>query len=645
MCGIAGLLDLSGVNLADASLAGRMAAYLNHRGPEEEGFYSSGPVAFGFRRLKIIDLKTGHQPLPNEQGTVWVMCNGEIYNFVELRSELEKKGHSFKTQSDTEVIVHAYESYGLDFVHYLRGMFAISLWDDTQKRLVLVRDRIGKKPLIYSVADNQLAFASEIKALLAWPHLKRSINTKALHDYLTLLYVPTPESIFENVYKLPPAHMFIADCRKKSFSLSRYWEFCADPDYGKSKAFYVNGLREILTESVRIRSRSDVPLGVLLSGGIDSTIITGLLSREVSPVRTFTIGFSEKSFDETRYAKLAADLFKTEHIQNTLDVNSIGPDEFKRLVWYMDEPFGDSSYIPTYLASRMARQYVKVVLSGDGGDELFAGYPGYHHLRMLKWLNILPAPFRITAQKLVTQLRNFKLLQPFALDGYLRKAQKLCQLSMLKEEEQVFALLTYFDESSKAMLYSDNWRNRIGRYTTWELFNQKLSGTAYIKDPLVRSMARDFQTNMVDDCLVKVDKASMANSLEVRSPFLDHCFVEFAMKIPPEYKLRYGKHKIILKQAFRDLLPKRISQRRKQGFEIPFSAWFQKEPWRSFLLDMLSQERLRRQGIFNPAEVINLRDQFLRNPQAHGLDASAYQLRHRIWMLFIFQAWYEQFMP
>ena len=642
MCGIAGLLNLQGAPLTDASVVTRMSLHLSHRGPDDDGFLTDGPVAFGFRRLSIIDLETGHQPVSNEDGTVQVMLNGEIYNFIEMREELEKRGHVFRTQTDTEVIAHAYESYGLDFVDHLRGMFAIALWDSTNQRLVLARDRVGKKPLFYGVCDNQLAFASEIKALLAWPHLNRSINARALHDYFTFLYVPAPDSIFESVHKLPAAHMLVADCRSGSVSLRRYWRISPEPDRTKSLSFYVDGLRDVLSEAVRLRLRSDVPLGAFLSGGIDSSVVVGLMSREVSPVRTFSIGFPDKRFDETAAARLVAAKCDTIHREEILSGFDISPQEFSELVWYMDEPFADSSFLPTYWVSKLARREVTVALSGDGGDELFGGHTRYQYFQLLNRLRSLPDWLRRAGKDVASRSQDF--VSPFSkkmVEG-LRKTQKALDLGALSDAEQIFRLVTYFDEDSKDRLYAHDWVHRVNGYASRERLAREMQPVS--DAPLASFMAWDFETNLVDDALVKVDRASMACSLEVRSPFLDHRVVEFAMNIPPEYKLRNGVKKFVLKQAFADLLPDQIVRRPKQGFEVPFAQWFRKGPWRSFLLDMLAEDRLRSQGIFNPREVIRLRDQFLRDPEAPDAFLSAYQLRHRVWMLFVFQVWYEHFM-
>jgi asparagine synthase (glutamine-hydrolysing) len=605
-----------------------------------------GPVAFGFRRLSIIDLETGHQPISNDMGTVWAMFNGEIYNFVELRAELARQGYHFRTKSDTEVILRAYEYYGLNFVNHLRGMFAIALWDAKQERLVLARDRVGKKPLFYGINRNQLAFASEIKALQVWPHLDRTIDAVALDEYLSVLYVPAPHSIFAGARKLPAGHLLIADCRRGEYVIERYWRASPVPDYTKSFDYYAEGLREVLGEAVRMRLRSDVPLGAFLSGGVDSTIIVGLMAKEVSPVQTFSIGFRDKRFDESAYARTAAQEFATQHHEETVDSTNVSPEELQSLVWHMDEPLGDSSFIPTYWVSKIARKNVTVALSGDGGDELFGGYTRYRLLQTLRRLNVLPSVCRLAGKTLTAQLRTLPAHWSPGISERLRQAHKAFELSTLNEDQQIEALQTYFDVQSKSQIYCHAWSAHLNGHNSNRNVVQEngfLKGVAKDDKALVKFMARDLETSMIDDGLVKVDRSSMACSLEVRSPFLDHRVIEFAMKIPPQFKLKNGGQKIILKKAFNDLLPSEIATRGKQGFEVPFAQWFQRKSWRALLLDMLSEDRLRRQGIFNPSKVVKLRDELLLDSEARYSQVSSYQLRHRVWALLMFQMWHEQF--
>jgi asparagine synthase (glutamine-hydrolysing) len=644
MCGIAGTIELGSRRSADAAaIVRRMSGMLVHRGPDDEGILADGPVTFGFRRLQIIDLATGHQPIQNEDETIWVMFNGEIYNYVELREELEKKGHRFRTKSDTEVIVHAYESWGLDFVDRLSGMFAIALWDRNLSRVVLVRDRMGKKPFFYAERNGQLAFASELKAFLPWPHLDATIDPTALHDYLTFLYVPAPSSIFAGVKKLPPAHMLVADLKTGTTSLRRYWKYTPAPDRSKSLDWYAEELRDALSEAVRIRLRSDVPLGAFLSGGVDSTTLVGFMTRFSSDVRTFTMGFAESRFDERAEAESSAARLGVSSTSEVVDYDTFSPDELGKLVWYLDEPFADSSAVPAYLLCRMARKHVTVALSGDGADELFGGYTRYRNFQRLQRLGLVPGIVRNGAGALAGLVKKAALRRSPRVAELARQVQKAMDLSGQSEDDRILSLITYLDETAKDALYSRSFLSVVNGYSSRDRLREQFRSLDGGSESLPRFMARDVGTNMVDDGLVKTDRASMACSLEVRCPYLDLRVVELAARIPPEYKIHGGNRKIVLKKAAGEYLPPEIARRRKQGFELPFAAWFQREPWRSLLIDMLSASRLRRQGIFHPEAVIALRDRFLADPHALRQPVSAYQLRHRVWMLLVFQLWEEGF--
>lgn len=648
MCGIAGIISLNGNLIVQRDVIKAMANQLSHRGPDDTGLFMDGPVGFGFSRLSIIDLETGHQPLANAGETVWVMFNGEIYNFIECRQQLEQLGYSFQTQSDTEVIVYAYEAYGLDFVHHLRGMFAIALWDRRIQRLVLARDRLGKKPLFYSYNNGELAFASELKGLLPWPHLERQINAQALHDYLTFLYLPAPDSVFTQVKKLLPGHLLVVDVNNSNLTLHPYWQLNPLTDDAPSFTDYTEQLRDELSEAVRLRLRSDVPLGAFLSGGIDSTIIVGLMSQFIKPVQTFSIGFPDKRFDESEYAQIAAAHFATVHHTEQIDASYISAQDFSRLIWYMDEPFADSSFLPTYWVAKMARQKVTVALSGDGGDELFAGYNRYRYWQLIERLAHFPQFFRYLGQAIVAGL--YRGASPFlpGISEWFRQIHKAFQLSDLDKAERLLLMLSYFDQQSKKDLYTNEWQQMVGLYTSKARLERQLASLTGTQKETQNSlslvMARDITSNMVDDALVKVDRASMACSLEMRSPLLDQQVVELALRIPTHYKLQGNKQKIIFKRAFQNLLPQAILQRGKKGFEVPFAQWFQQPDWKSLLLDVLSETRLKTQGIFAPKPVLALRDAMLHDPEARYLPMSAYQLKHRVWLLFVFQMWYEQFM-
>jgi asparagine synthase (glutamine-hydrolysing) len=640
MCGIAGIANLDATPLAEPRMVCQMASMLVHRGPDEDGYYNGGSVAFGFRRLSIIDLSTGTQPIANEDESVWVMLNGEIYNYVELRDQLEAVGHRFRSASDTEVIAHGYESWGLDVLQRLRGMFALAIWDKRSRRLVLARDRLGKKPLFYAIAGGQIAFASEIKALLPWPLLDRTIDPEALHDYLTFLFVPSPKSIFKQVRKVPPAHYLVADCHRSSIRLERYWSIPPVDPPGVAPAQYAQRLRETLEEAVALRLRSDVPLGAFLSGGVDSTAVVGLAARQAPGLQTFSVGFSDPRFDETRYAALVASHLATRHHREEVDANSLPISEFLNLIWCLDEPFADSSAIPTYWVCKAARKHVTVALSGDGGDEILGGYTRYRRYLTLLRMGWLPRPLLQVGELLTGWMRT--VIEDPALSDRVRQAEKAFRLAAAPDEERLLGLLTYFDEAGKQEMYQGDWRDHLNGYSTHQLFQEQLAAASGDRHPLARFFRRDVAGNLADDCLAKVDRASMACSLEVRCPLLDQKVVELAMSIPPEYKIANGRQKVILKQALADVLPPAIVSRGKQGFEVPFAAWLRRGDWKQLLLDTLSPDALQAGGIFRKTEVTALRDALLKNPEASGAPISAYQLRHRVWLLFVFELWRNQ---
>ncbi|MDT7041562.1 asparagine synthase (glutamine-hydrolyzing) [Candidatus Nitronereus thalassa] len=644
MCGIAGLFNLNGRPLDEPAIVKRMASKLVHRGPDEEGALVDGPVGFGFRRLRVIDLEAGTQPVSNEDGTIWVMFNGEIYNFKELRVDLQNRGHRFRTNSDTEVIVHAYETYGLDFTYHLRGMFAVALWDSQKRQVILTRDRIGKKPLFWSIHNHQLAFASEIKALLPWPGLNRALNARAIHDYLSFLYVPSPKSIFEHVHKLPPGHRLVACVDTGHIELTRYWQFQPEPDRGKSRKYFVDGLRSLLEESVRLRLRSDVPLGAFLSGGLDSTAVVGLMSNALpsTQVKTFSMGFQDKRFDETHYARIAARAYGTDHTEEIVGPYNV--DLLKRLVWYLDEPFSDSSAIPTYQVSQIARKHVTVALSGDGGDELFAGYPRYQYVRWLRKMALLPKGLRHSLGWL--SRAGYHLLEDTWRSGSenLRKLGKAIDLSALAEPERMVALLSYYDEIDKRALYSGDFSAHLQDYSSLTNNGNHLNNLSVFEDPIVGFMARDLETNLVDDSLVKVDRMSMACSLEVRCPLLDHKLVEFAGTIPPEMKLEGQNSKSILKEALADVLPQEIVNRGKSGFAVPFGGWFKSGEWKALLEDCLSSDSVKRRGLFDPLSVGKIRQAIVTDDGERALRISTHQLWHRVWTLVMFELWARQYL-
>ena len=565
MCGICGKFSFQSQEKVSEDLLDRMCRQIRHRGPDDQGMYVKGPIGLGMRRLSIIDVAGGRQPIHNEDKTVWVVFNGEIYNFQELRDDLERRGHFFLTNSDTEVIVHAYEVYGVDFLGKLRGMFAIALWDAARQRLVLARDRVGKKPLYYTVAGGALLFGSEIKSLLQDPSVARRVDLRALDLYLTFQYVPAPLTMFQGIHKLPPAGVLL--CENGTVKVERYWELDDTCDESLGVEECCERLRSLLRESVRLRMISDVPLGAFLSGGLDSSIVVALMAEQSRfPVKTFSIGFEEEEFSELKYARIVAERFGTDHHELIVkpDITELIP----KLVWHFNEPFGDSSAIPTYYLSEMTRRSVTVALSGDGGDELFAGYTKYPMFERM----MAQHPLVSSLQRAIN--KPLSMIDPAMFpDGSVpSKLIRSLTVRTMSPEARNFYWLSYYDQFFKRRLYSRDVKNLISPENA-EAFYVAQLGASKRHDPISRILMADFLKYLPDDLLVKVDIASMANSLEVRCPLLDHKVVEFAAGIPWSYKVRGGETKWILKKAFSGLLPPEIVNRDKQGFAIPIDRW------------------------------------------------------------------------
>ena len=648
MCGIAGVAWTNdGAPPAWETLV-RMTGVLAHRGPDAAGYYHSaidpalaleaggsaagflpGPgAALGHRRLSIIDLAGGQQPLCNEDGTVWIVFNGEIYNYRELRPGLEARGHAFHTASDTETIVHLYEEYGTACVEHLRGMFAFAIWDQRRRRLFLARDRMGQKPLFYRLEDNRLLFGSELKALLQVPDVPRRVDPAALDDYLTYQYVPHPECILEGFRKLPPAHW--AEYHDDRLHVERYWKPGYDapvaatpPDYPAAQAL----LRETLTEAVRLRLRSDVPLGAFLSGGIDSTIITGLMQQlSERPVQTFSIGFPVAAFDERSYAREAARHLRTEH--HELVVEPAALEILPKLAWHYDEPFADSSAIPTMYLSRMTREHVTVALSGDGGDELFAGYDRYKAVRLLDWVDRCPG--------IVRKMLGAELVQrwPCSPDqrSLPRKLKRLLSNVAQPPERRYMTWLSIFDAPRRQRLYSGEFAQRLGQRDA-AAFALAAYAACTGRDFVTRTTCVDVLTYLPCDILTKVDIASMAYGLEAHSPFMDHHVAELAARLPIEYKLRGWRSKRILLDTFRDLLPRSIQTRRKMGFGVPLGHWFRNE-LRPLLEGVLLDERCLARGYFDPSALRGLIQEHVSGRWDHN---------SRLWSLLCLELWHRNY--
>ncbi len=624
MCGIAGFFGPE-ENLDSTErreLLKRMCDIIEHRGPDDEGFYTEGGAALGMRRLSIIDLVTGHQPISNEDGSIWIVFNGEIYNFCELRDDLVARGHTFQTQTDTEAIVHLYEEMGEACVERLRGMFGFAIWDRRERKLFLARDRVGKKPLHYALAGDTLIFGSEIKSILQHPDVAREVNIEAISDFLSFGYVPDPQTAFRGITKLPPGHTLTF--KNGRLSTKCYWDFdyrqADEAEEARDEGYYVERLRELIAESVRLRLVSDVPLGAFLSGGIDSSTVVAMMARQMDrPVKTFSIGFSESSFDELHHARITARHFNTDHHEFvvTPDVCKIVED----IVWHHDEPFGDVSSIPTYMVSKMAREHVTVILSGDGGDELFAGYERYLIDRDRRVFERIPGFIRRNLM-----LRASRVL-PRAVYGknFLRNVA-------LEADARYIDSLSYFDEDAKHELLSTDIRRALGGRDSSAGFRQLLNVPHSAKH-IDRLLYLDSKTYLPGDILTKVDRMSMAHSIEARVPLLDYKLIEFVETIPANLKLRGRTTKHILKQAVRGLIPDQIINRPKQGFGVPIAKWFNNE-LRDMLHDTLTDSRTRQRGYFNQQSV-----EAILNEHARGRRDNS---RH-LWGLLTLELWQRTF--
>ncbi|HMK22848.1 MAG TPA: asparagine synthase (glutamine-hydrolyzing), partial [Terriglobales bacterium] len=577
--------------IIDAADIHRMCQTIVHRGPDDEGIYTQGAVGIGMRRLSIIDLSGGHQPIHNEDQTIWVVYNGEIYNFPELRRELEQRGHKFYTHTDTEIIVHLYEEMGSDCVKRLRGMFGLALWDVRRQKLLLARDRLGKKPLHYAFHQGRLLFGSEIKTILAIAPELAQVNREGLLQYFYFGYIPDPLTAFEGIHKLPPGHLLEHENGKSS--LREYWDI---PEYGTHPAMSeedcLEELERRLEEAVRIRLISDVPLGALLSGGVDSSIVVALMARVSStPVKTFTIGFEAEQFNEAGYARLVSERFGTDHHELILNPNL--EETLTFLSGMLEEPFGDSSMLPTYYVSRMARQQVTVALSGDGGDELFAGYDRYLVAMERRKFDRIPG--------WLGQLYRDRVHHrvPSAVYG-----KNLAWNASLAERDRYLDAVSYLPALHRERnLFAKEFLQEAGRLPdplgSW----QRLHDDAPARDPLSRLLYLDTKTYLTADILAKVDRMSMATSLEVRVPMLDHEFAEWVTSLPVEWKFRHGTRKFILKKlAERIGVPAALLHRRKQGFQLPLVDWM-RDSMKDQFLALLTEPRTLQRGYFKPEAV------------------------------------------
>ena len=630
MCGICGIYNYgSGLPVTRQDLKA-MNDLLVHRGPDDEGYYEHENVGLAMRRLSIIFLSSGHQPITNEDESLWIVFNGEIYNFLELRESLLAKGHKFRTKSDTEVILHLYEEKGLDFPKELRGMFAVAIWDNRRKRLVLARDRVGKKPLFYAVTPSSLVFASELRSLLTVKYLPREINPAAIDAYLTLQYIPSPLSIFKGVKKLEPASVLVFEEGRER--VEKYW----DLPVGEEKLGYLplpelkEMLKAELSEAVKIRLMSEVPLGAFLSGGIDSSVVTALMAKHSStPVKTFAIGFKEEKFSELGYARQVAQMYGTKHTEFTVEASMA--DVLEKLAWHYGEPYADCSALPSYFVSRETRRDVTVALNGDGGDEAFGGYLRYVGMKAERLVAGAPNWAKHGA---LAAVGLFPKTAPFNFFWRLEKFLKFSVMNTL--ERRYLSTVSFFGPGETDGLYSTKFSNLLGKEKGYaERYISGLFAKIPGDDLLNRMSYVDIRSYLPECLMTKMDIASMANSLETRSPFLDHKVLEFAFRLPGHLKLKGLRGtKWILKETFKDMLPPDIYKRGKMGFGVPLGIWFRgelKDYWAGACLSKKALDR----GYFKSEELFRLWDEHQAGRRDHG---------YKLWALLMLELWHRQYM-
>ncbi|MGH9947698.1 MAG: asparagine synthase (glutamine-hydrolyzing) [Pyrinomonadaceae bacterium] len=643
MCGITGWVNLNTTsNDQSEGILHGMCERIVHRGPDSEGLWMDDRVALGMRRLSIIDLKTGDQPVYSEDKSVIAMVNGELYNFREVRADLEKRGHKFVTQTDVEIVPHLYQLYGEDFVDHINGMFAISLWDTKKKKLILARDRFGEKPLYYGVFDGKLIYASEPKALLAHPSVKAELDLNALRHFVSFDYVPAPMSIYKSIHKLPSAHILTVE--NGEVKVRRYWNL----NWGKlgkriDELTSKNGsadnartnvrasaaeLRELLSDAVRMRLVSDVPLGILLSGGIDSSTVAALAVRHsTETVKTFSIGFSEDSFNESQYARQVANHLGTDHYEEYLSAEKTG-DLISEIGEWLDEPLSDPSLIPTFLLAKFVRNHVTVALGGDGGDELFAGYPMYYAHKVAARYAMVP---RFVRSGMIEPFVNSLPVSNKNL-SFDFKAKRFVRASKFDAVARHHSWFGSFSQDQHASLFTGD----VLEQTPADIYSEarELLNTTDAKAEIEKMQFLDMNFYLAEDILTKVDRASMAVSLETRAPFLDPRVAQFSASLPLNYKLRGAKGKYILKKAFEGLLPDSILYRPKKGFGIPTAQWL-KERLNPLMHDMLAPSRLKEQGIFEPDFVQHIIKEHESGTASHHKE---------LWTLLVFQLWHDAFL-
>jgi len=623
MCGICGEITSLSRKINRGTLSA-MLGVLHHRGPDDEGVYINAGIGLGHKRLSIIDLQTGHQPIGNEDETLQIVFNGEIYNFQDLKVILESKGHQFKTKTDTEVILHMYEEYGTSCVTHLRGMFAFAIWNEKKKELFCARDRVGKKPLYYTFINDSFIFASEIKALLQYPGIQKKVSVEAIDYFLTYNYIPPPTTIFQGVYALMPAH-YMRITHNKIVEINSYWDIDFSKKLNISFTEAQHMLRQKLKEAVKLRMISDVPLGAFLSGGIDSSIVVALMSElSTEPVKTFSIGFEEESFSELSYARLVAERYGTDHHEFIVKSNAI--EILPKLVWHYDQPYGDSSALPSYYVARETRKFVAVALNGDGGDESFAGYLR-HKAGMISesCYHVVPQWFWHRLYKLMPTVSKQK--------NILRYLKRFAEAAGENPARRNVLWHCLFRDELRARIYSKQMLHDIASINTFALLEDIFTRTQtnYLLD---RILYTDIKTYLPGDLLVKMDIATMIHSLEARSPFLDHELMGWTAQLPVSFKMNYFNGKYILKKAFKSYLPKPIIKRQKMGFGVPLEAWFRQKPLNTYLKDHVLSMKSKQRGYFKHEVIKKLIDE-----HEHG----AYDHGYRLWALLILEIWHRLF--
>lgn len=602
MCGIIGF------NWNDKNTLKEMMKSVAHRGPDESGIYLDDDISLGHQRLKIIDLKTGKQPIHNENGTIQVLFNGEIYNFRELREDLDEKGHRFYTNSDTEVIIHSYEEWGLDCVNYYNGMFAFALWDSTKKQLVLARDRLGIKPLYYYFNEGNFIFASEIKAILAYEEVERKVDLNALGEYFAYKYVPSNRTMIKNIYKLLPGHILIF--KNNEIKVSRYWDL-KESIADNSESYYIAKLRDLLRQSVKMRLMSDVPLGVYLSGGIDSSCIVALMSEIRDNITTFSVGFGSEGESEVGYARFVSEYFGSEHHEVNVAENDLKI--LPEMVWHLDEPIADAATLPTYVISRFAKKEVTVVLAGEGGDELFAGYDNYKIMML--------------GHNLSKSIPNFLKPKMSNISKYFPDHSNI---------KRVFDMMRAKDDyerySGVISLLNENELNKLG-------FNKENSSNIYFPKNmklLNKLLYFGIKTWLPNDFFMKADKMTMAHAVEERVPLLDHNIAEFSFTLPTKLKLRGLTGKYIFKKAMVGILPKRIIHRRKHGYNAPMDYWF-KHTLRDVLAQLLDESS---HNLYNKNYALNLLKEFQKSGKNYKMN---FYNAQKLWSFLVFEIWHKMF--